>query len=442
VSGSSNRNAWDGYQLEIRSDIEGWQTFEAAVRSELNVTSIFINNPGDEGMDIYNSPGLSSFIRQYGQHIRKLKVQSFGTFLSENEFNFFESLTNLRELKLQVVDARRRPVDCELPLRFPSTFRNLRVLKFGNIMSPVEAPYRTDYHWYLVRLCPFLEFLRFPVASQDYEIPAAEGGPDNYYDSIMDYIKSQQHILGTLRLKTLDLKYLIGDPDLVMSTRFPYFLWFLYLQFKDSIQLRNAHVEMLFEDPNGTHPMAPFYRDVCNHLITSMTNLQPCVRFLELPQLTKLIINSTAWSALFQDLGNDPDWPKLTSISILFDGGNVALSNLTNFLFKDKFRPSVYNLSIVYDEDVCNEDFLSGSISCRALARNFVNLKILEIVRWNVKNVSFLKLWEGLTQLEELTVEDCSTFGNVALIGPHPAQPIFLQLKSKAHLSHLIRNNS
>lgn len=437
----SSPSAWDSFQIEIRNDCGGWATFDAVVRSGLNVTAIYLNNPGDDGLDIYNSPGISGFMQTYGPHIRKLKVRSFGTFHSDSEFNFFESLPNLRELKIHVLDARNRKVLPEGaepdPIRFPTSFRNMKLLKFGNIMSPMEPPHKTKYHWDLVRACPQLEYLRFPVASQDYDYPELTPEAGLYYEPIMNYMKNQRDS-GIPVLKVLDLKYLVSSQDTMMSIAFPSFLCCMHLDFCDPPLFKNAHADMVFDEETNTVPLN-LYRECCNISVASLINFTPNIRMLQLPNMTKLVINSTAWSSLSNLYFGEPDWCALKSISILFDGGNPHLSTLTDFIFKSKRRPSVERLSIIFDESVYKDMQLHGLISSRSLARNFENLKFLEMVRWEVKNRSLVRLWEGLKKLEELRVEDCKSFGNAALIGENLAAPAFLRLKSKGWFCSSVR---
>jgi len=459
-------SAMQEFLLEIQPGSNGSKTFDAVVRSGLPVTNIFINNgnSGYGGMDIYTSPGIPEFTNTYGGRIRTLKVQNFSTFICSAEFKFFESLVNLKELSIEVMDARNRPTGNSIQYQFPANFENLKVLKFGQILDPSKRPFKTRFQWDLIDACPRLEYLVLPLTERELEEGLDTADDPWFFMMVVDYLNNQR-ANGIPPLKTLDLAHFAGRHFGTAS--FAPFMDSISglankgLPFPD-IQLKNLHAEHLQYYAFDIHRRRMQEHIFENRHIISLIDVVPRLQGLNLPNLETIRISSSMRlleivchldirkmahklpfpvpDGIFNDwvrpvIGSGlPDWPMLKTLFIVFDGikgDPKKFKWIFDFVFKVKERKSVENLSLVFTPQVASIPSLAQIVTCKTLARNFGNVKVLEIFGWQVNNTGYVHLWEGLGQLEELTIGYCPNFGGSALFGKNPDEPTFLKLKRK-----------
>lgn len=79
------------------------------------------------GTSIFNSPGISNWLEQYGSQTEHLKVSSMNFKMTDQEIEFYERLPNLKELRVSTI-ASSFKAEPSVP-RFPQTFKQLKTLK-------------------------------------------------------------------------------------------------------------------------------------------------------------------------------------------------------------------------------------------------------------------------------------------------------------------------
>lgn len=102
---------------------------------------------------VFRHPCIARFLEQYGNQIEHLAVSRLSIPMQEDELSFYESLPNLRTLK--VIDSTELCGRSQKEIILPRTFRTLKSLKIPNFNRCM--PRQTNVHWKLVEFCTGLE---------------------------------------------------------------------------------------------------------------------------------------------------------------------------------------------------------------------------------------------------------------------------------------------
>jgi len=161
--------------------------------------TFFIFNLETESF-FYEAPVISAFLRRFGCKVRRIVLPCLYQMEHESEFEFYESLTNLRELYLSctlplfaanTTELIKFPVSITLiekfekccgmippdknkPLRTPSFCANLRILQIHHAI-------KNDYPFQLISKCVNLQYLKIPRFScPDMILSICEMGEESH----------------------------------------------------------------------------------------------------------------------------------------------------------------------------------------------------------------------------------------------------------------------
>lgn len=198
-----------------------------------------------------------------------------------------------------------------------------------------------------------------------------------------------------------------------------------------------------------------------------MLNIHPnAFQFVELEMLTRLdvitsqstvlnhrlgemVIRPEAWRG-WTVLSTRPLWNNLESINLVIDSEELAecdgtmidtdgnarfaryytipIGYLFRFLFHEQSTESLTQLTIKFE-------YITGWKLSLEVVQDIVtscpNIKKLGLTNWPATNKCLTKFWEGLSELEEVTLECCKSLGNVAFVGTDIENPVFLRSASK-----------
>ncbi|ODM95794.1 putative RNA-binding protein EEED8.10 [Orchesella cincta] len=409
-------------ELEINETSKPLKSF---LQLGLPASHIYLNNTGP---DIFQEIEIAKFLDLYGNSITHLRVHKFFTFLEYHEFLFYQGLTNLHHLEFEEIDATSRncfnsPDRQKSP--FPPNFRNIKSLKIGMVHR--SASYDTGYAWDLIEFCNKLESVSHPLYKDVFEgMSIHPDGPFGCVQSMMlqrFYDRPEEN-----NLKYYDLENYEYD------VLYPNSIKFLMLCedcYRFDIRLLNVDAALF---RNISPSMRNFFPVVADPVV-SLRNVHASVFLMELPNLEKLVISSTLSCSMISQWNKDPKWPKLEILDVTVDSEwldemhpfHQGTMDLLEIFFKDVVRLNLTDLRLRFT------DFAPGHELPRPKALHVItscpNLKKLTICKWHGTNKALSKLWSGLTELEEITLESCELLGNVGFVGEDSKDPVFLKLK-------------
>ncbi|CAL8108886.1 unnamed protein product [Orchesella dallaii] len=430
------------------------------------ITELEIEN---QNCDFLHDPALAYFLHLHSSTITKLSMGRYFTCRIPEEINFYESFVNLKELMLHKISI---PSHGEVSSVFPNIFKKLQVLKIGDVKAFPEPPDDSFgatliplnlqrpmglYVWKLIKFCEEIEFLGYPNTAKYFFQAFVDGRGRGEFGMFCDYIQNRklQHP-NKPNLKFCDFLNDNWPPDskntlalLKMGNEFG--LRYLNVNSNQFNFLSIGSLIKMYDLPKNSGDSILSFKNF-NCLITE-----------QLPAVEKICMSASDVNTML-DYSCVFDGPKifpcLKEIEIVIDLGFNHNSQpqdiymkarefrdvriLLSHFFYDmelillekeneavRFYRSVTNLTISFKHLLPNTqrkatpNDLPMEWILKALP-----LRRLRIDGWTAEPNSYLQLWQGCPNLEELIIKDCENLTDHCFIGNLTHGPGCQNLKS------------
>lgn len=440
---------WTNFKPHVREINETNYTFQKFINLNIPTTSLYLNNSSPS---FFEDNYIFDFVQLYGNKITHVKIQHFGTFISEHELHFFANLPNLQHLDISFIDASQR--DCSYDQHtvndvlvprekspFPPNFKNLKTLKLNEVQGSHPRDY--GYAWDFIEFCENLEYVKHPYFKEPFFDKSKK--PLGPFDCLMKYTRKRQQMQpDSPNLQYYDLQHYVETGYFLNE-----FCIVIKACYDRGVKLLNMHSDLFRLVAREFRPAPETFKIP----LVSLKNVHGYMFCEELPNLEKLTIESTARSCYaFTWLGPwrfisipVPKWPKLKTLDITIDSVKLTkngqfpaknIDELYNFLFvyapETEKRVKLRMLAIRFSREPegCEVEQLPVP-KVQDITRSCPLVTKLILANWLGTNKAVAMFWEGLPFLEEVVLDNCEQLGDVAFVGKDKDDPVFLKLTGK-----------
>lgn len=402
------------------------------------ITSIHLE---DDTLAVFDDPMMPGFLKEQGQFITSVRLKRYFICNNcQNQYSFFESLTNLCDLVLDEVWIAN--VD-DISLGVPETIQNLTSLKFGKVKIYNEPTYEVIETsegipnerkkilrwqvWNLLDSCLELDHLKVPIS------------PKFLFDNVFDECF---RLLNYIRIRTCEfrLREEFRNKTHIMQCDISNFACctsslevLLIVGARMRIQFLNVNSKIFRRGSNFCivgHPQYSRFEFIQSFVSSSLVN-----------RAFDYVEKLTFKASLIQNeciIGRDKGpglFPNLKEFSIILDIGcdtsypsalysrqpnsthtrNVCLPRAEQMLLF--FFPTnmaykfVHTASIIIQDPVFeNQKKIQPErlMSLPKITKCFPSLRVLTLSGLNSKRSMYFALWHGFPKLEKLTLENCT----------------------------------
>lgn len=472
-------------ELEVDDDKKSERNFVAFLQMGILTKKLYINNKTyGTGFISFLLERIPAFLELYGPLVTHLHLGRMPLEIVKHELKFFESFPNLSVLiaddygwgpNSEYPDGTRLS---EMDVKFPASFKNLTKV---DIALKHDVYHLSHFASRIHQASDNVEYLALPFSDLVWNADSVDDKKkarkkqgkskkeeNEYFGPGPCHLPSQIHrIMDRFRVTLEDLERKCPEGDIPMLQHYDYKNFYYDDQFCDNarkVELEAASVfmkvcelavkcDVLLYHVNPAwlqnYDMVPNRAADLWSCVASLVNLHPSVRFLEMKNLQKVEVRSTALSCV--NTGpkwkeTRPKWPALEILKVTVDSDKLceatefqgiigpktypplATGNIFRFLFSDIKRLALTELELVFKGE-------GEKVTLRAddIIEACPNLEKLKLGNWRGKttNKVFRRFWNAFPKLQEVSLEGCQELSDAGFIGSNPKKPVFLELKGK-----------
>ncbi|ODM94133.1 hypothetical protein Ocin01_12553 [Orchesella cincta] len=438
------------------------------------ITKLHIEN---ESCDFLHDPALEYFLYLHSSTIKKLSMRRYFTCGTMGELKFYESFVNLEELELHKISIPTQHVVSSL---FPKSFKELRVLKIGDVKAFPEPPDDSFgstlipldlqrpmglYVWKLIGFCEKIEHLGYPNTAKYFFQAFVDGRGRGEFGMFCDYIRNRSmEAPEKPNLKFCDFLNDNWPPDSRNT------LTLLKLGNEFGVQYLNVNANQFnFLRISSLIKMYDLPKNASD-CINSFKNFN-CLITEQLPKVQRVCLKASDVNSMLDYscvFNGSKVFPGLQEIEIVVDVGfsenyqaeDIYIKAATLRGVRTLLSHFFYDMELILSDEEAVRDYTSVSdltISFKDLPPNpkkwkatpkdlpmewimkaLPNLRRLKIVGWAAEHTSYLTLWKGFPRLEELLIEDCENLTDNCFFGDSEHKSAFQELKQLRRLTFML----